>query len=60
MKGLNKTTVKEATLVSAILRGEKSITVNGINFDLPAGQGAGTETQKLVYARIKANELLKG
>ena len=45
-------------IARAILRGDKTYTENGITINLPAGQTAGTETQKLYYARKKAEELV--
>ncbi len=48
------------TVARAILRGDKTINFKGQTLELPAGQTAGTDTQKLVYARLKAKEVLKG
>tara|TARA_R110002096_G_scaffold382312_1_gene576198 strand:- start:2498 stop:2674 length:177 start_codon:yes stop_codon:yes gene_type:complete len=46
-------------IAKAILRNETSINFKGLFIDLPSPQTAGTETQKLVYARLKAKEVLK-
>jgi hypothetical protein len=45
-------------IARAILRGQKTVNFKGNKLSLPAGQSAGTETQKLVYARLKAKEVL--
>jgi hypothetical protein len=45
-------------IAAAILREDKKITIGLLTLELPAPQRAGTETQKLAYARLKANELL--
>lgn len=47
-------------VAKAIVRGEQKITINNQEFNIPGGQTSGTETQKLMYARIKAREVLKG
>ena len=50
--------MNEELIARAILRGDKTYTENNVTIELPTGQTAGTETQKLVYARLKARELL--
>jgi len=47
-------------IARAILRGDETYTENKITITLPKGQSAGTETQKLFYARKKADEIVKG
>jgi hypothetical protein len=52
-------TLDKETVARAILSGKKEINFKGKVYQLPNGQTAGTETQKLFYARKKAEELLK-
>lgn len=52
-------TLDVEVIAKAILRRQKTINFKGADLNLPSPQTAGTETQKLVYARLKAKEILK-
>lgn len=48
----------ENQIVQAILKGQKTIEINGKEIELPSPQTAGTEYQKKFYAELKAREIL--
>lgn len=45
-------------IAAAIRSNTKVITIGEDTFLLPSPQGAGTETQKIAYSRLKAKELV--
>lgn len=57
------TTLTEHNISNAILRGDKIYQYQEgseqFDIDLPKGQTAGTETQKISYARTKAEQIVK-
>lgn len=47
-------------IAKAIVNGQTLLTIGNESLSLPKGQTAGTEMQKLFYARMKAKEILNG
>ena len=47
-------------IAKAIVNGQNLLTIGNESLSLPKGQTAGTEMQKLFYARMKAKEILNG
>jgi len=45
-------------IAKAIINGKNLLTIGNESLSLPKGQTAGTEMQKLFYARMKAKEIL--
>lgn len=52
--------VTNEQIAKAIVNGQTLLTIGNESLSLPKGQTAGTEMQKLFYARMKAKEILNG
>ena len=52
--------VTNEQIAKAIVNGQTLLTIGNESLSLPKGQTAGTEMQKLIYARMKAKEILNG
>ena len=50
--------VTNEQIAKAIVNGQTLLTIGNESLSLPKGQTAGTEMQKLFYARMKAKEIL--